>query len=221
VLSPCVFPLLPVYAGYLGGRAGQPGEVPGRLGRLPMLANGVSFVAGFTTVFIALFYVLEALEIGLFAQHRRVIDIVAGAIVIVFALQLMGLLRVPALMREVRWHRSTAPRGLIPSFLLGVSFAAGWTPCIGPQLTAILQLAVAGSLGGLPFMLIYCLGLAVPFLAIALLAERLRPVLAAVNARMGLVSLIGGVLLLLFGLLLVTGTVTYLNGLSPSAPFDL
>ena len=261
-LSPCVFPLVPAYGAYLGGRAaraeepepsvaalvpagaaagggaaaatlGGPGTAlraaassaavrrPASRGiRAPVFANGVAFVAGFCVVFIALFYVLQALEVTFLLKHQTAVNRVAGVVVILLALQIMGVLRIPFLMREFRFH-ATPLGGVLGAFILGVTFALGWTPCIGPQLGAILQLAVSGSFGGLPFMLVYCAGLAVPFLLVAVLADRLQKVIRAVNRRMGVINLVAGVLLLGFGFLLVSNEITVLNQFSFQAPFDL
>lgn len=262
-LSPCVFPLVPAYAAYLGGRAsrtvepepevvalvpagaatgggaalatltGGPGgtmRAPGGSAaatrtfsqglRAPVFGNGVAFVAGFCVVFIALFYVLQALEVTFLLKHQTAVNRVAGAVVILLALQILGVIRIPMLMRDVRFH-ATPLGGTFGAFLLGITFALGWTPCIGPQLGAILQLAVTGSFGGLPFMLVYCAGLAVPFLLVAVLADRLQNVIRAVNRRMGVINIVAGILLLGFGFLLISNEITVLNQFSFQAPFDL
>jgi cytochrome c-type biogenesis protein len=251
--SPCVFPLVPVYAAYLGGRAAAaeslalagaggvaaPAMVAAGLGgeadgtrwvrvrrpaavRVPVLANGVAFVAGFMVVFIALFYVLQALEVTFLLHHQVAVNRVAGAVIIVLALQTMGVFRIPLLMRDWRFHRAPlAAGGSVGAFLLGITFALGWTPCIGAQLGAILQLAVTGDFGGLPFMLVYCAGLAVPFLLVAALADRMQGVIRAVNRRMGLINIVAGLLLLGFGFLLISNEITVLNQYSFSSPFNL
>jgi cytochrome c-type biogenesis protein len=243
-LSPCVFPLVPAYAAYLGGRAGQGAEAtatPGALvgagaaggtatvpaaprgagtPRVPILGNGVAFVAGFMVVFVALFYVLQALEVTFLLHHQVAVNRVAGAVIIVLALQTMGVIRIPLLMRDWRFH-SVPVGGTAGAFLLGITFALGWTPCIGAQLGAILQLAVTGDFGGLPFLLVYCAGLAVPFLAVAVLADRMQDVIRAVNRRLGIINIVAGVLLLGFGLLLLSNEITLLNQYSFQSPFNL
>jgi cytochrome c-type biogenesis protein len=247
-LSPCVFPLVPVYAAYLGGRAsagvpvavgagvvgspalaGAGGEVPG-VGyprrrtslRVPVLGNGVAFVAGFMVVFIALFYVLQALEVTFLLRHQVAVNRVAGAVIIVLALQTMGVFRIPFLMRDWRFHGAPlAAGGSVGAFLLGITFALGWTPCIGAQLGAILQLAVSGDFGGLPFMLVYCAGLAVPFLLVAVLADRMQGAIRAVNRHMGVINIVAGLLLLGFGFLLISNEITLLNQYSFQAPFNI
>jgi cytochrome c-type biogenesis protein len=261
-LSPCVFPLVPVYAAYLGGRAsramepalagaGGGGEVhalragePALVGagagggghgagdvavlgsrgmsvrRAPIFGNGVAFVAGFMVVFIALFYVLQALEVTFLLHHQVAVNRVAGAVIILLALQTMGFIRIPVLMRDWRIH-AIPMQGTVGAFLLGITFALGWTPCIGAQLGAILQLAVSGDFGGLPFMLVYCAGLAVPFLIVAGLADRMQNVIRSVNRHMGVINIVAGVLLLGFGFLLVSNEITLLNQYSFQAPFNL
>jgi cytochrome c-type biogenesis protein len=206
---------MPAYAAYLSGRTTT--DEPSRT---PLLANGIAFVLGFSIVFVVLFYVLTAFEVTLFSTHRREINLVAGIVVIVLALQTMGVLRFAFLLRERRLHALPAV-GLVGSFLLGVTFAAGWTPCIGPQLGAILQVAADGGLGGLPVMIVYCLGLAIPFLLVAGLADRLQGTLRAINRNLGAINLVAGFLLLVFGLLLVTDRLTVLSHFSFSSPFDL
>ena len=244
-LSPCVFPLVPAYAAYLGGRASQGVETAGTLAlagasaggggaglratpregavmrsRAPILGNGVAFVAGFMVVFIALFYVLQALEVTFLLHHQVAVNRVAGAVIILLALQTMGMIRIPLLMRDWRIH-SVPMAGSVGAFLLGITFALGWTPCIGAQLGAILQLAVSGDFGGLPFMLVYCAGLAVPFLLVAVLADRMQNFIRAVNRRMGVINIVAGILLLGFGFLLISNEITLLNQYSFQAPFNL
>jgi len=234
-LSPCVFPMVPVYLGYLGGRVGAaarpaPGLRPGPGAAAlapaepaaPLLANGAAFAVGFSAVFITLFYVLLALDRSLLGSHRNTVDLVAGVIVVVLALQTLGLLRIGWLMRERRLHLVPGTPGLLPSFLLGVAFAAGWTPCVGVQLGAILTVAQQGDFAGLPVMVAYCLGLAVPFLLVAALTDRLQGTIRALNRHVGAVNVLAGMLLLVFGFLLIAGQITQLNRVLPVwAPFDL
>ena len=235
-LSPCVFPLLPAYLAYLGGRIGEAGLAtvpdgpgaatlaltPGRRRQVPVVANGVAFVAGFSLVFITLFYVFTALRLSLFTAHRHAFDVGAGIVVVVLALQTLGLIRLGWLMRERRLHLVRGGSGLLPAFLLGLSFAAGWTPCIGPQLALILQVAGQGDFAGLPVMVTYCLGLAVPFLAFALLTDRLQGVIRAINRHLGLINLVAGALLLVFGLLLILDRYTLFSQYAPGGdPLNL
>lgn len=226
-LSPCVFPLMPAYAAYLSGRAGRPAlavaDGPSRqqtATNVPVLINGVAFVAGFSVVFIAVFYLFQVLDVTVFARHLDLVNRVAGAVIIVMALQTLGVFRFSVLMRERRFH-ITPGDGSGGAFLLGLTFAAGWTPCLGPQLGAILTLAQNRELGGLPFMILYCAGLAVPFLLVAVLADRLQGAIRAVNRHLGVINLVAGGILLVFGVLLATGRLTVLSTLSFQSPFNL
>jgi cytochrome c-type biogenesis protein len=198
-----------------GGASG-----PATIARSPtVLLAGAAFVLGFSTVFVGFFYILQALNVLFFVHQRRLVDVVAGIIVIILGLQTLGIIRWAPLFRERRLH-PTMGRGLPGAFVLGITFAAGWTPCLGPQLGAILSLTAAG-FAGLPFMLVYCLGLAVPFLAVAALTGRAASLLRSINAHMRLISIVGGLVLLLFGALLLTDNFTYFNRFAGQAPFDL
>ena len=226
-LSPCVFPLMPAYAAYLGGRAGSPALVAAggasldeEASHVPVITNGIAFVLGFSVVFIAVFYVFQVLDVTVFHANLDLVNRIAGAVIIVMALQTLGVFRFGFLMRDRRVHVTPA-YGVPGAFLLGLTFAAGWTPCLGPQLGAILTVAQNGDFGGLPFMLLYCAGLAVPFLLVAVLADRLQGAIRAVNRHLGVINLIAGGILLVFGLLLATGRLTVLSNLSFQTPFNL
>jgi cytochrome c-type biogenesis protein len=226
-LSPCVFPLMPAYAAYLSGRAGRPAlataegpDAAPPATNVPVLINGAAFVLGFSVVFIAVFYLFQVLDVTVFSHNLDLVNRIAGALIIVLALQTLGVFRFGFLMRERRLHL-VPQNGSAGAFLLGLTFAAGWTPCLGPQLGAILTLAQNRELGGLPFMIVYCAGLAIPFLLVAVLADRLQGAIRAVNRHLGVINLIAGGILLVFGLLLATGRLTVLSTLSFQSPFNL
>lgn len=221
-LSPCVFPLVPAYAAYLGGRAARTGEEALPLRRRPALVlNGLAFCVGFSAVFVAVFYVLQALDVPWVAQHRRAVEVAAGAVIVVLALQTLGILRLRVLLRE--WRPQVVPQrsGVLPSTLLGIAFAAGWTPCVGTQLGFVLTLAQEGDFSGLPVMVAYCVGLAVPFLVVAVCADRLHRWLRRLNRRLNAVNVVAGAVLLAFGILLMAGQLTVLNQYAAQAPFNL
>jgi len=234
-LSPCVFPLVPAYLAFLSGRAGSPALAAAAAGasgggrsstfgdreRVPVLGNGLAFVAGFSAVFITFFYLFSALDVTLLHTHQRVVNFVGGLVVIVLALEVLGVLRLGFLMRERRLRLLPAQGGMVPAFLLGVGFAAGWTPCIGPQLAAILTVAAQGDFSGLPVMIAYCLGLGIPFLLVAALAHRLQRPIRVINRRLGVINLAAGALLLVFGLLLLTDRLTVFSRFAAQSPFDL
>lgn len=216
-LSPCVLPLVPAYLAYLGGRAGQPalvpaGPAPARplLLRSELVASGLAFVAGLSLVFILFFYAFRAV----LEPAREFVTPVAGALVILMALQTAGVLRLPWLMREFR-VRDQAPRqaGVAGGFLLGMSFAAGWTPCIGATLGAVLTSGInqGTSVGGLVLMVAYCAGLGLPFVAMALAFDRAAPAVRALNRHRRLIDLVSAGILLIMGILLLTNNLLLLT----------
>ncbi len=191
-LSPCVLPLVPTYLVYLGGERGRP------------LFNALFFVLGFGGVFFLLGLPFTLLG-GLLFEHRQTLARVGGAVLILFGLYMLGLR--PRWGVSLRYEGETArPVGAL---LLGATLALGWTPCIGPILGAILTLTAVG--GGVGLLLAYILGLAVPFLLVALFAERIKGWLRKAGRLSHYVELFAGVVLLLVGLLLLTGTYSALN----------
>ncbi len=197
-LSPCVLPLVPTYLLYLGGERGRP------------VVNAAFFVLGFSLVFVVLG--LPFTVLGAFLKaYKPLLAQVGGGLVILFGLYLLGL-RLPFLGREVRLRYegdAARPGGAL---LLGVAFGAGWTPCIGPILGAILTLtAVEGDLGGLRLLVAYALGLAVPFLTVALFADRAARWVRRSARYARWVERAAGAFMVLVGVLLVSGMFTRLN----------
>lgn len=207
--SPCVVPLVPGYLGYVSGMAGA--DV-GTKGRRPRLVLGVLlFIAGFSAVFIVLGVAVSALG----AQFQAQLDVISrilGVVVILMGLAFMG--AVPFLQAERRMHVS--PRaGLAGAPVLGVAFGLGWAPCIGPTLSAVLALSLTeGSQGrGIVLAIAYCLGLGLPFLALAFWIEHSSKVLAWLRRHRLLLMRLGGAMLIVLGVLLVTGTWGRITGL--------
>lgn len=210
-LSPCVLPLVPPYLGYLGGttieQLSDEGGNDRALWRRVVLA-AIVFVLGFSTVFVALG--ASASVLGQLIQTYRVeLAMVAGAIIIIFGLHFMGLLRIPLLYREARYHAEASGANLAGAYVIGLAFAFGWTPCIGPVLATVLALAAdQASLGaGVRLLAVYSLGLGIPFV---LAAMAIRPFLAFMHRfkrHLGLVEKAMGVLLVITGLLFLTGSI--------------
>jgi len=214
--SPCVLPLVPGYVGYLGGMTGTLGQGPGgsarggtatatrtSTGQGRLLLGVLLFVLGFSAVFVLLGVVFGALGVAL-APWLDVITRVLGVVVILMGLAFMG--AVPFLQRERRLHVS--PRaGLWGAPVLGVVFGLGWAPCIGPTLSAVLLLSLDGGdpARGALLAAAYCLGLGLPFVVIALLYSRTTRATAFLRRHRLTIMRIGGGLLVLVGLALVTG----------------
>ena len=231
-VSPCVLPLVPAYLAYLGARAGQPATVtataigpaapPDRLGSsLPVATAGLAFVAGLSIIFVLFFYVFSLAV----RPIRAYVPVVAGILVIAMALHVAGLINIPFLDREYRViDRAPAKGGVAGGFVLGMGFASGWTPCIGVTLGAVLSSAVtAGTTGqGLALMVAYCLGLGIPFVALAFALESARPLVRLINSHRRAIDLVSAAVLLAMGLLLLTNKLAVLSAgitqLVPSWP---
>lgn len=215
-LSPCVLPLIPSYVTFITGMSldDLTQRAEGSRRRRTVLVHGSLFVLGFTLVFV-LFGASATFLGSLFFFARRWIEIGGGALLILFGLYLIGALRIPGMSREWRMHLGDKPLGYLGTVLVGVAFGAGWTPCVGPVLSGILMLAAtSGSLGdGMGLLLVYSAGLAIPFLAAALLLDRFLGGMRRMGPWFPWVSRISGALLIILGLLLLTGAFTTLSSM--------
>ncbi len=217
-LSPCVLPLIPSYLTFVTGV----GFDDLTRARRSALVHALLFVAGFTIIFIALG--ASATVLGRLLLHYRIwITRFGGALVILFGLYLLGVVRVAAFDRERRVHLANKPMGYLGTVLVGVAFGAGWTPCLGPILGAILTYtaATADLSRGLPLLLAYSLGLALPFLLAAVAVERFLETMSRIRPHLARVSQVSGALLIIVGVLMMfdyfTVLATYLNSLTPAA----
>ncbi len=198
--SPCVIPLLPGYLSYATGLSGADLE-DARRGR--MLAGALLFVLGFTTVYVLLGWVSGSVGSWL-VQWRSQLEVVLGVLTILLGLAFMGL--VPFFQRDFRIHKVPAV-GLAAAPLLGFLFGVGWTPCIGPTLAAITNLSLNEATAGRGALLsaVYCIGLGLPFIVAALAYRRALGAFAFVRRHQQWVTRVGGIMLVLVGLALVTG----------------
>jgi cytochrome c-type biogenesis protein len=181
------------------------------------MTNSAAFIAGFSTVFILLGISSSAIGRVLF-QYVDLIRILGGILVIVFGLFIAGFLRLDFLMRDKKIHLSGKPAGYIGTFLVGMTFAAGWSPCIGPMLGTIL--VYAGSKGsafyGFKLLAVYSLGLAVPFFLSALAINVFLSYSPKIAKSMRLIMIASGLLLIAFGILLLTDKIRMLGNLLPA-----
>ena len=216
-LSPCVLPLIPSYVGYLTGMSVD--EVQRRRGTAVL--HGLWFVAGFSLVFVLLGAAASAVG-TLLRDYQQWVARVGGVLLILFGIYLLGLVRPLFLMREWRVELARKPLGYFGSGLVGVTFGAAWTPCIGPILGGILTLAAtsAGLGQGMALLAVYALGLAIPFLVTALALERFLVWFQRFRPYIVWVDRIAGAMLIVLGVLLVTDSFTvlagYLRGLTPA-----
>ncbi len=217
-LSPCVLCLVPVYIGYLGGRA--VGGESNEHNRWITFTHGLAFVVGFSLVFI-LFNILAAAFGGLLFSVRTWLAKIGGIVVIIFGLHMIGVFRIPFLEYDVRVHSQVDPRwGYISSLLMGVFFSAGWAPCVGPILGAIMTFAANG--GSIPRGILlgsaYSAGLAIPFLLAALgigwvtiIIRRYGKVMRIVEVGMGVLLIVAGVLLFLGSFNILASYIPFIN----------
>ena len=216
-LSPCVLPLVPSYVTFVTGMSLD--ELTSETAerdqvRRTVMIHSVLFILGFTFVFVVMG--ASATFLGsLFRYASRWVEMIGGGLLIIFGLYLIGLLRIPGASREWRVHLADKPTGYMGTVLVGITFGAGWTPCIGPALAAILTLAAnSDSLAqGVGLLLVYSAGLAIPFLIAALLLSRFLGRMRSIGPWLPWLSRLSGALLLVVGLLMLTGQFTILTAL--------
>jgi cytochrome c-type biogenesis protein len=229
-ISPCVLPLVPAYIGYMSGQAansltavvaatsGQSGSastasIPSRW---IVVLHGAAFVLGFSTVFVLL-----GMGVGALGQLARAIigssdwiGRIGGTLLIVMGLHTLGVIRIPFLYYDTRSQSAPLPElGLFGSFLMGITFSVGWSPCLGPILSAILGLGLRSESVGNAAMLLaaYSLGLGIPFMLSALLIDQASAQIKALRQHMRKVEIVSGILLIGIGLLVFFGQIQSLS----------
>lgn len=207
-LSPCVLPIVPPYLAYMGGVTvtDMHGE---REARRKVLLAAAFFVLGLSTVFLLLGAAASAMGRALLAWQGWFVP-VAGVVIMVFGAHFLGVLRIPFLAREARVDAGDRGGSALGAYLLGLAFAFGWTPCLGPILGTILGLAAteADLARGTMLLAVYALGLGIPFLLVAAFFPRLHGLMGAMRRHLGTIERASGLLLWTVGLLMVTGQFT-------------
>lgn len=208
-LSPCVLPLVPPYLAYMAGVSisdmsddERPPAVSAKV-----VITSVFFVLGFATVFVALGASFS--YIGSYVtEHFDILSYIAGVVIIIFGLHFLGVFKIGLLYREARFQPASKPLGYFGAYIMGLAFAFGWTPCVGPVLTAILFVAgnEADATRGALLLLAYALGIGIPFIIAAVFAGQFMRFMTKFRAHMGKVEKVMGVLLILTGIMFLTGT---------------
>jgi cytochrome c-type biogenesis protein len=204
-LSPCVLPVVPPYLAYMSGVSVT--DLQGGKGaRFTIMLTALFFVLGLSTVFLLLGFTASAIG-TVFLQYQEWFNTVAGVVVMVFGAHFVGIYRIGFLDREARIDAGDRGGSAFGAYVLGLAFAFGWTPCIGPQLGAILSLAASeGSLArGTSLLGVYAIGLGVPFLVVAAFMSRLGGLMTWMKRHMERIERIMGLLLWTIGLLMLTG----------------
>jgi cytochrome c-type biogenesis protein len=218
-LSPCVLPLMPSYISYITGVSFEDLQDVTNKKRIQVLTltNSLFFILGFSLVFISLGASSSAIGM-LFTSYKNWIRIIGGVIIIFFGLFVAGIFQLNFLQREKRYHLRGKPAGYLGSTIVGTAFAAGWTPCIGPILGTILLYASAqgSTLYGVKLLAMYSLGLAIPFLFASLAFNSFLSYSKKIRKYMRVIMFASGIMLVAFGVLLLTNKLTLFTSLFPT-----
>lgn len=217
-LSPCVFPLVPSYVSFITGISFEDLKegVDRKKIRHLTITNSLAFISGFSLIFIALGASSSAVG-RFFFEYQEWIRIIGGVLVIFFGLFVSGVIKLDFLTRERKFHVSGKPAGYVGSFFVGLTFAAAWTPCIGPILGTILLYASSkgSAVYGFKLLSVYSLGLAVPFFLSSLMFNSFLTYSNRIRKYMRGIMIASGLLLIVFGVLLLTNNVRMLSSLFP------
>jgi cytochrome c-type biogenesis protein len=209
-LSPCVLPMIPAYISYLTGSSIK--ELRVEKTKPSTIYKSIGFVIGFSIVFILLGLSVTSLGKVLFT-HKELFRKIGGILIILFGIHTMGILKISFLYREKRFMKIDKFHGAFSSVFLGMAFAAGWTPCIGPILSSILIYATStDSIGkGMLLLAMYSLGMAVPFLFTAIAIGKISKHLNKITNYLPIISILSGTLLIIMGLLVYTNKLAMLS----------
>lgn len=208
-ISPCLLPMLPIYISYFAGNEGQDDKNATR----KTLKNALGFVLGFTIIFVLLGALAGTLG-GLLRRHQTIVNIVTGAIVVFFGLNFLGVLKIN-LFKGGSNAMAGRQLGFFSAMLFGMVFSIGWTPCVGAFLGSALMLASqqGQATTGILMLLCYSAGLGIPFIASALLIDTLKSAFDFIKKHYTLINRICGILLILMGILMMTGLMNRFLGL--------
>jgi cytochrome c-type biogenesis protein len=208
--SPCVLPLIPAYLCFLGGASlnelTAEGGVDKKVSKR-VFTSALTFVLGFSTVFILMGASASALS-RMIIQHMDTLGYIAGVVIIIFGFHYMGVFRISFLNFEKRFHIENKPSGIVGSYILGLAFAFGWTPCVGPILATILMVAAGGDSVwyGTSLLSVYAAGIGVPFLVAALAVKPFMAFMARFKTHLRKVEVTIGILLAMTGAAILTGS---------------
>ena len=202
-ISPCILPMLPIYISYFAGAEGNQ--------KFRAFRNAIAFVLGFTIIFSLMGAAASTVGV-FFQQHMKIINLICGIVMIVFGINLLGLYPIKVLNNtyKISWNKDTKNMGIVGSFIFGSIFGIGWTPCVGPFLGSALMIASNSTkiVEGVLMLVVYSLGLGIPFILSALLIHLLAGVFQFIKSHYSIIKGISGVLLIVIGICMATG---YLN----------
>ncbi|WP_102401559.1 cytochrome c biogenesis CcdA family protein [Haloimpatiens massiliensis] len=209
-LSPCILPLIPAYITYLTGMSIE--DINGGKDKITVMKKSLGFILGFSIIFILMGVSISSIGKAL-SNNKDMFRKIGGVLIIIFGLHTMGILKIKTLYRERRTLNLRNAQGTFGSIVLGMAFATGWTPCIGPILSSILIYAGStDSIGkGVLLLVFYSLGMAIPFFLTALLIQKLSVYLKKIYKYFPLISFISGLVLILMGIMIFTNKLIILN----------
>lgn len=207
-LTPCILPLIPSYLAFITGTSLEELQTEVNLKKIrkKVIGNSLMFILGFSVIFIALG--ASATFIGTFlSDNIRWFEIVGGAVVIILGLHFAGVFKLKFLEREKKFHMQKKPLGYLGTVLVGMAFGAGWTPCVGPILGAILTMAATTQdiTKGIVLLVFYSIGLGIPFLISGIIIHKFFEYFKTVRKHFKIITAVGGVLLIIVGVLLISG----------------
>ncbi len=213
-LSPCILPMIPSYLAFITGISLEELSLDQNLKKVrkSVITNSLLFVLGFSILFIAMG--ASATFIGKFlARNIRWFEIIGGSLVVILGLHFAGLFKLKFLEREKKIHLDKKPLGMFGTVLVGMAFGAGWTPCVGPILGSILTMAAATQnvTKGIVLLVAYSVGLGIPFLLTGFLIHKFFEYFKTIRKYFRVITLVGGILLVIIGLLLITGYFTTIS----------
>jgi cytochrome c-type biogenesis protein len=212
-LSPCVLPLVPGYISIVSGSSLEQLKADDREASLlrTVLTNSITFIVGFSITFVVLG--ASATWLGqVLVSWRQLLDKIAGLILIVFGVHVLGIVKINALYQDKRFHNVEKPRGAVGSLVMGLAFAFGWTPCLGPILAGILAIASTKQTvtDGMLLLGVYSAGLGIPFLMTSLALNQFLSFYSRFKKHFHAVEMVSGALVIAVGIMMVTGSLTRL-----------
>jgi len=207
-LTPCILPLIPSYLAFITGISLEELQTEENLKqvRKKVIGNSLMFILGFSAIFIALG--ASATFIGSFlSEHIRWFEVIGGVVVIILGLHFAGIFTLKFLEREKKFHLQKKPLGYLGTALVGMAFGAGWTPCVGPILGAILTMAATTQniMKGIVLLVFYSIGLGIPFLISGILIHKFFEYFQTIRKHFRIITAVGGILLIAVGMLLISG----------------
>ena len=218
-LSPCVLPIVPGFMSYIAGKSFADLQDPKRTDKLSLFSLIIFFILGFSIVFILMGASIDILSQQLF-NYRKELNIFSGALIIIMGLFFLGFLKIPYLNFEKKMNIQSLQNSFFAPFIIGIAFAFGWSPCIGPILGSVLSIAINNTVNGLVLLTFYSMGLALPFILVGLMIGKLIHIIKSLNKFMKLFQIFMGLILISTGILILNGSIQALgfklNSILPS-----